>query len=84
MNWWVRGTKKFVGLWIILNTNLFLAINETVSISAFAYLLDIPLEITNSAIGTKPCAITAVIKKYKLIITKKKKSMIKSIVSKNL
>ena len=35
-------------------------------------MLDIPVEITSSAIGLKICAITAGIKKYKSIIKKKK------------
>ena len=43
-----------------------------ISISIFAFLLDIPVEITSSAIGLKICAITAGIKKYKSIIKKKK------------
>ena len=44
-----------------------------VSISAFAYLVGIPIAITSSAIGLKICAITAGTKKYKSIIKKKKK-----------
>ena len=36
-------------------------------------MISIPIEITSSAIGLKICAITAGIKKYKLIIKKKKK-----------
>ena len=48
-------------------------ITECVSISAFASLVGIPIEITSSAIGLKICAITARIKKYKTIIKKKKK-----------
>ena len=43
------------------------------SISAFALLFGIPIEITSSAVGLKICAITAGIKKYKSIIKKKKK-----------
>ena len=37
------------------------------------FLIDIPIGITNSAIGLKICTITAGIKKCKLIIKKKKK-----------
>ena len=48
-------------------------ITECVSISAFASLVGIPIEITSSAIGLKICAITARIRKYKSIIKKKKK-----------
>ena len=43
------------------------------SISAFASLVGIPIEITNSAIGLKIFVITAGIEKYKSIIKKKKK-----------
>ena len=45
-----------------------------ISISAFASLVGIPIEIKSSAIGLKICAITAAIKKYKSII----KNMIKT------
>ena len=48
-------------------------ITRSVSISAFASLVGIPIGITSSAIGLKICAITAGIKKYKSIIKKKKK-----------
>ena len=44
-----------------------------VSISPFACLVDVTIEITSSAIRLKVCAITAVIKKYNSIIKKKKK-----------
>ena len=44
-----------------------------VSISAFASLVEIPIEITSSAIGLKICIITVAIKKYKSIIKKKQK-----------
>ena len=49
------------------------AITGCLSISAFTSIVVIPLEITSSAIGSKICAITAGIKKYKSIIKKKKK-----------
>ena len=48
-------------------------ISGCISISAFASLLGIPIEITSSAIELKICAITARVKKYKSIIKKKKK-----------
>ena len=51
-------------------------ITGRVSIFAFAFLVDIPMGITSSAIGLKICVITAAIRKYKLII-KKRRSMIK-------
>ena len=46
-------------------------ITECVSISAFAFLVDIPVRILESAVGIKICAIALVIKKYKLISQKK-------------
>ena len=51
-------------------------ITGCVSISAFASLASIPIGITSSAIGLKICGITAAIK-YKPIIKKRKRSMIK-------
>ena len=49
------------------------AINECISISAFASLLGISIEISSSAMGLKIYLIVSGIKKYKLIIKKKKK-----------
>ena len=49
------------------------AVTRCISVSAFAYLVGIPIGITSSATGLKICAITARIKKYKSIIKKKKK-----------
>ena len=49
------------------------AFTGCVSISAFASVVGIPVGITSSAIGLKSCVITARIKKYNLIIEKKKK-----------
>ena len=51
-------------------------ITGCLSISAFTSIVGIPLEITSSAIGSKICAITAGIKKYKSIIKKKKHNKI--------
>ena len=48
-------------------------ITGCVSISAFAPLIGIPIGIMSSATGLKICVITAGIKKYKSIITKKNK-----------
>ena len=48
-------------------------ITGCILISDFASLLGIPIGITSSKIGLKVFAITAGIKKYKLIIKKKKK-----------
>ena len=52
-------------------------ITRCISLSAFASWLGIPIEITSSAIGLKIRAITAGIEKYKSIIKKTKRSMIK-------
>ena len=49
------------------------AITGCISISIFAFLFDIAIGITSSAIGLKICAITARIKNCKSIIKKKKK-----------
>ena len=46
---------------------------DDVSISAFALLICVPVGITSFAVRIKICAITAEIKKYKLIVKKKKK-----------
>ena len=48
-----------------------------ISISAFASLVGIPIDITSSAVGIKICAITALIQKYKSIIKKKNKKHFK-------
>ena len=48
-------------------------ITGCVSISAFASLIGMPIGIMSSAIGLKICVTTAGIKKYKLIIKKRKK-----------
>ena len=48
-------------------------VNEYVSISDIASLVDIPVVIASSALGIKVFAITPVVKKYKSIINKKKK-----------
>ena len=47
--------------------------DDDVSISAFALLICVPVGITSFAVRIKICAITAEIKKYKLIVKKKKK-----------
>ena len=72
MNWWVRSIKRLFNyiehLFILLST-----VTWCVSISALASLVGIPTGITSSEIGLKICVITAVIKKHKSIIKKKKK-----------
>ena len=52
-------------------------ITGCVFISAFAFLVGIPIGITSSANGLKICVITAEIKTCKSIIKKKQRSMIK-------
>ena len=54
-------------------------ITECISISAFAYLLGIPMGITSFTTGLKNCAIAAGIKKYKSIIKKPKNKHNKTI-----
>ena len=54
-------------LFIVIST-----ITRYVSISAFASLIGTPIEITSSEIRLKIYAITARIKKYRLIFWKKK------------
>ena len=65
----VCTTLNYIEHFLILAS----AITGCISISAFASLLGILIGITSSAIGLKICAITAGIKKYNLIIKKKKK-----------
>ena len=45
-----------------------------VSISAFGFLIGIPIDIASSTVGLKICAITAGIKKSKSIVEKKGKA----------
>ena len=70
MNWWAKSTKRFIKLYwtLILSSR----ITGCVSISAFVSLVGVPIGITISAIRLKICAISAVIKKYKPLIKKKK------------
>ena len=51
------------------------AISGCISISAFDSLIGISIGITSFAIGLKICQIAAEIKKYKLVIRKKKKKL---------
>ena len=64
-----------------MNTFLFylLEFNGCISFSAYASLLGIPIGFISSAIRLKICAIAATIKKYKLIIKKKKKKHNKTV-----
>ena len=49
------------------------ATTACVSISAFLYLVRIPIGIRSSTIGLKICAMTAATEKFKSIIKKKEK-----------
>ena len=66
-------TMNYIEHFLILGSTVI----GCISISAFASLVGIPIAITNSATGLKPCAITAEIKKYKSIINKKERSIVK-------
>ena len=65
-----RGLKYFQLCLIFIS-----AVSGSISVFAFASLVGVPVAITSSAVWLKFCAITTGIKKYKSIITKKKKSM---------
>ena len=52
-------------------------ITAYIAISAFPSFIGIPIGITSFPIGLKICAIAAGIRKYKSIIRKRKRSMIK-------
>ena len=71
MDQWVKAQKRFYNFKLYWTLPFFSFCSYW--IFAFAYLLGIPIGITTSAIGLKICAITAGIKKCKLIIKKKKK-----------
>ena len=67
----VCTTLNYIEHFVILAST----ITGCISISSFASFSGIPIEITNSAIGLKICAVNAGIKKYKSIIKKKKKKL---------
>ena len=66
--------ESFELYWALI---LISTISRCVSISAFASLVGIPIGIMSSAIGLKICVINVQIKKYKSIINKRKRNMIK-------
>ena len=71
-------SNKHKKVCIVLNYNDHLlivvsTITGYVSISAFDFLVAIPVGITGSAVGLRICAITARIKRFKSMIKKKKK-----------
>ena len=65
----VCTTLNFIEHFLILTS----AVTGCSSLSAFAFLIGIPLGLTSSAIGFKICSIAGRIKKYKSIIKKKEK-----------
>ena len=76
MNWWVKSTDRQI--WadrLYIEHILILAstITGCISISAFAFLIGIPIGVTRSGIWLKIYAITAGIKGYKSMTKKKKK-----------
>ena len=50
------------------------AVTGCVAVSVFAFSVGIPIGIINSTVGLKTCSITAEIRKYKSIITTKRKN----------
>ena len=75
MKWPGKKRKKVVTTLNYIENFLNLAsvVTGCISISAFVSLLGISIKNTSSAIGLEICAITAGIKRNKLIIKKKKK-----------
>ena len=71
----VCTTLNYIEHFLILGST----VTGSVSFSVFASLVGIPIGITSSAIGLKIFVITAAIKKYKLIIKKKKKKPDKTV-----
>ena len=69
----VCTTLNYIEHFLILAST----INGCISVSVSASLLGIPIGITSSAIQLKICAIAAGIEKYKSIIKKKKRNLIK-------
>ena len=77
MNWW-KHKKVCTSLNYIKNCLILAStITECISISDFASLIGIPIGITSSGKELKFFAVAPVIKKYKSINKKRRKSMIK-------
>ena len=75
----VYATPCFIKHFLILSST----VAGFASISVFASLVSNPIGITSSAVGFKICLIAAAIKKYKLIIKKRKRSMIRVLSTKS-
>ena len=69
----VWTTLNYIGQLLILASTF----TGRISISIFVSFLGTLIGIPSSAIGLKICVITAGIKKYKIILKKRKKSLIK-------
>ena len=69
----VCTTLNYIEHFLILAST----VTVCISVSAFPSILGIFIGITISAIGLKVCIITAEIRKYKSIIRKKRKNLIK-------
>ena len=69
----VCTTLNYIEHFLISNS----MITGCISSFAFASFISVPIGITISAIGLKICAMAAGIKRYKSLIKKKKKNMIK-------
>ena len=79
MNWMSKKHKRFSTTLDYIE-NIFIlgsALSGCISVSAFLFLVAIPILITSSAFELNICAIRTAIKKYKTIIKKGKRSMIK-------
>ena len=83
MNYFIKEINKLMSeqhkkVWTVLNyiehfLILASAVTRCISIYGFAFLLGTPVGIASSAIRLKICSITALIKRYKSMIKKKKK-----------
>ena len=73
----VCTTRNYIEHFLILAS----AVTGYISISGFASLLGIPIEVTSSATRLKICLVAAAIKNYKPIIKKKKKKLGKIVLS---
>ena len=79
MNWMSKKHERSCTTLNYIENILILGstISGCISVSAFAFLVGIPIVITSSAFGLNIFAITTTIKKNKTIIKKGKRNMIK-------
>ena len=77
MNWSVENKNKVCAILNYIEHFLTLAstVTGSISFSTFAFFLGVPIKITSSVI--KLIAISTGLKKYKSILRKRKKSMMK-------